>query len=329
MSGSHVVIAGGSGFLGRGLAHALLQRGDGVTVLGRSASPPDHLPLGANWRQWDAQTLAGGWADCLDGASAIVNLVGRSVDCRKTAHNKRIILESRVNSCLAIGAALRAVDRPPPVWIQSATAHIVGDPVPLDTICDESTPPGPMHEMAPFVGVKWEQAFHDAKLPQQRGVIMRISFVLGAGGGPFRRLSTLTRRGLGGTVGSGKQWISWIHQHDLNRLIISAIGDAAYRGVYMVASPNPVTNREFMRALRRAYGMPWSPPAPAIGVKLACRLLLDTDPELALLGRRCAPTRLIKEHGFRFEFPTIEAALQDLCCRDHPSNPRPHRDPNP
>lgn len=172
-----VVIAGGSGFLGRRLTLALLEHGYERTILSRFATPPRDFTAGTRWRQWDARTL-GDWSACLDGAAALVNLVGRSVDCRKTPENKRVILESRIDSCRVLGQALRAVDRPPPVWIQSATAHIVGDPEPRDTLCDESTPPGPLHEMAPSVGVAWERAFKEAKLPEQRGVILRISFVL-------------------------------------------------------------------------------------------------------------------------------------------------------
>ena len=310
----HVVIPGGSGFLGRALADALVARGDRVTILSRTPRRPDDLHADIDWRVWDAATL-GDWAESLDGASAVVNLVGRSVDCRKTAEHKRVILASRIDSCRVLGEAMRAVANPPGVWVQSATAHIIGDPVPLDTICDESTPPGPQHEMAPRVGVEWEKAFAEAKLAQQRGVVLRISFVLGPQGGALDRLRTLTRLGLGGAVGSGRQWISWIHQDDLNRLIIAAIDDTAYEGVYMVTAPEPVTNREFMRAMRAAYRRPWSPPAPAIGVRLACRFLLNTDPELALLGRRCVPTRLGAEHQFEFHHPTIERALEDLAGR--------------
>ncbi len=306
-----IVIAGGSGFLGRGLAQALAARGDEPTVLGRAAMPPANLPRGAVWRTWDART-PGDWVGCLDGAAAVVNLVGRSVDCRKTEANKREILESRVESCRALGQAMRAVRRPPPVWIQSATAHIVGDPEPRDTICDEATAPGPMHEMAPSVGVAWEHAFAQAKLPSQRGVALRISFVLGRDGGALRRLRAVTRLGLGGTVGRGDQWISWIHEDDLHRIVLAALDDDRYVGTYMVTAPHPVTNRHFMRAMRRAYRRPWSPPAPALGVRLACRLLLNTDPELALRGRRCVPTRLLQEHGFAFAHPTIDAALADL-----------------
>ncbi len=307
----HIVIAGGSGFLGQGLCQFLHERGFTTSVLSRSAQRPRDSCPSTQWLVWDACTL-GPWAEAMDGATAVVNLVGRSVDCRKTPNNKREILESRINSCRVLGEAMRAVSNPPPVWIQSATAHIIGDPQPPETICDESTPPGPMQEMAPSVGVAWEKAFNQAKLPQQRGVIMRISFVLGAHGGAMQRLKKVTKLGLGGTVGSGRQWISWIAQHDLNRLILAAIKDAAYEGVYMVTAPQPVTSRDFMREMRRAYNRPWSPPAPAIGVRLACRFILNSDPELALLGRRCVPTRLRDEHDFSFEYPTLVQALTDI-----------------
>ncbi len=304
----HVVIAGGSGFLGRGLAGALAGAGYAVTVLSRCDAPEGDWPEGTQWRQWDGRSL-GAWRESLDGAAAVVNLVGRSVDCRKTPENRKVILASRVDSCRVLGEAMRAVDRPPAVWIQSATAHIVGDPQPLDKICDESTSPGPQDEIAPRVGVAWERAFEEAKLPEQRGVVLRISFVLGPNGGAMRRLTKVTKLGLGGTVGSGRQWISWIHQEDINQLILAALTDERYSGVYMVTAPNPVTNRRFMQAMRRAYGRPWSPPALAIGVKFACRWLLNTDPELALMGRRCVPTRLTNEHQFPFRYRDVDEAI--------------------
>lgn len=310
-----VVIAGGSGFLGRSLAGFLHARGCDIAVLSRGSESDERLPPGTEWLRWDGRTL-GDWVSCLDGARAVINLVGRSVDCRKTEENKRVILESRVDSCRVLGEAMRLVAAPPGVWVQSATAHIIGDPVPFDTVCDDTTPPGPQHEMAPLVGVQWEKAFNEAKLSQQRGVILRISFVLGGGGGAFARLRRLTKLGLGGTVGSGRQWISWIHQDDLNRLVHASIEDESYQGAYVVTAPEPVTNRQFMRAMRRTYRRPWSPPAPAIGVRLACRFILNTDPELALLGRRCVPTRLIEEHDFRFEFARLEDALADLRAKE-------------
>lgn len=306
-----VVLAGGSGFLGRGLAGALTAAGYGVTVLSRSALVPEGFPAGVDWRRWDAKTV-GPWAAALDGAAAVVNLVGKSVDCRKTPANVREILDSRVDSCRVLGQAMRAVANPPPVWLQSGTAHIVGDPQPKDAVCDESTPPGPLDEMAPRVGVAWEHACAEAKMPGQRGVVLRISFVIAHDGGAMDRLRAVTKLGLGGTVGPGDQWISWVHRDDLNRLCMAMIRDPAYEGVYMVTAPHPVTNRDFMRALRKAYERPWSPPAPSWGVRLASRFLLNTDPELALEGRRCVPTRLSDEHGFTFTYPTIDRALAEV-----------------
>lgn len=310
-----VVLAGGSGFLGRGLARELVGRGYAVSVLSRGDRPSTGFAESVVWRGWDGKTL-GPWSEELDGAAAVVNLVGRSVDCRKTEANKRVILGSRVDSCRVLGQAMREVAQPPPVWVQSGTAHIVGDPRPKDQICDESTPPGPLDEMAPKVAVAWEEAFAKAKRPEQRGVVLRISFVLGHDGGAMRRLGLATRWGLGGTVGPGDQWMSWVHQDDVNRLCIASIEDRAYDGVYMVTASEPVTNRAFMRAMRRAYGRPWSPPAPAWGVKLACRWLLNTDPELALEGRRCVPTRLMREHDFTFRYPKIDTALAEVRRRE-------------
>jgi uncharacterized protein (TIGR01777 family) len=208
---------------------------------------------------------------------------------------------------------MRAAARPPGVWVQAATAHIVGDPEPRDTVCDDSTPAGPQHEMAPSVAVAWERALQESKLPAQRAVILRISFVLGAGGGAFPKLRRLTRWGLGGSAGRGDQWISWIHEEDLQRLVLAAIDDEAFRGTYMVTAPVPVTNRDFMRAMRAACGRPWSPPAPELAIRIACRLALDTDPELVLRGRRCVPRRLLDEGRFEFSFPSLDAALKDLC----------------
>ncbi len=306
-----IVLAGGSGFLGRGLARDLLDQGYGVTVLSRSAKVPGEFPEPVDWRVWDATTL-GPWAEALDGAAGLINLVGKSVDCRKTPAAKREIRRSRVDSCRVLGEACRQVDRPPPVWVQSATAHLVGDPRPKDTICDEATPPGPKDEMAPAVGAAWEEAFENARLPEQRGVTLRISFVLGHDGGAMDRLRTVTKLGLGGTVGPGDQWISWIHQADLNRLMLAMLTDPQYQGVYMVTAPRPITNRDFMRALRKAYGRPWSPPAPSLGVRLASRFVLNTDPELALEGRRCVPTRLQEEADFTFDFPDIDSALAEV-----------------
>ncbi|HVZ93508.1 MAG TPA: TIGR01777 family oxidoreductase [Phycisphaerales bacterium] len=298
-----VVIAGASGFLGQGLARHLSARGWEIIALSRS-KPRDlsNIP----WVKWDGRTL-GDWAASLDGAQAVVNLVGRSVDCIKTPDHCDEILRSRVESTLALGLTIRAAKHPPTVWAQMSTAHALGDP-PTE-ICDEDSPFGV--GLAPTVARAWEDAFNDHARDGVRPVILRTTFVLGRGGGALKRLATLARWGLGGTIGHGKQGLSWIHQHDLNRLFERAITDTTMRGPYIATAPNPVSNAEFMRSLRRALRMPIGLPATEWMVRLAAPLILRTDPELALYGRYCISRRL-REEGFTFDFPTIDAALADL-----------------
>lgn len=301
-----IVIAGGSGFLGISLATHLAGAGYSVVVLSR------HAPIPGPWTHvtWDART-AGDWRRGLDGAAAIVNLVGRSVDCVKTPDHQDEILRSRVEATRVLGLAVRQVDRPPPVWVQMSTAHIYGDPP--EVVCTEVSPFG--FGFAPFVGRAWEDEFRAAVLPTQRGVILRTSFVLGrdrgAGGGAFPLLRRLARLGLGGRIGSGTQGMSWIHEIDLNRIFERAIGDAGMQGPYIASAPNPVSQQVFMRTLRRAVGTPIGLPAYAWMVRFGARWLLRTDPELALYGRYVMPKRL-QDEGFEFRFPRLDVALTDL-----------------
>lgn len=297
-----IVIAGGSGFLGQALAAHLRSKCREVVVLTRGGERTDG---NVRYVNWDARN-PGPWAAELEGAAAVVNLVGRTVDCRKTPENKRVILESRVNSVRALGEAMRGVAKRPAVWVQSATAHIYGDTG--DEVLDDSSPIGT--GFAPQVGTAWEAALAEHAPTEVRTVVLRISFVLGRDGGALKTLARLARLGLGGRVGSGRQWISWIHVADLNAIIERAIAEEAMRGVYVITAPEPVTNAQFMRELRRAVGRPWSPPAPALMVR-AASWLMRTDPELALLGRRVVPTRLLRE-GFHFRHPQLPEALADL-----------------
>ncbi|HSV13248.1 MAG TPA: TIGR01777 family oxidoreductase [Tepidisphaeraceae bacterium] len=302
MPQNKVILAGGSGFLGQALVPFLLKRFESIIVLTRNAARSDG-PV--RYVSWDAKSQ-GPWTAEIDGATAIVNLVGRTVDCRKTPANKREILESRVHSVRALAAACNAVANPPNVWVQAGTAHIYGDTA--DEILDESSPLG--SGFAPDVGRAWEAAFDNADLPNCRHIMLRTSFVLGRHGGALATLAKLTRCFLGGTVATGRQYISWIHVDDFCRIVMRAIENPTMEGVYVVTAPNPVTNRDFMAALRRTLHRPWSPPAPAACVRLAS-LLMRTDPELALLGRRCIPTRLMRE-VFEFQFPKLNDALREL-----------------
>ena len=301
-----VVIAGGSGVLGRSLARSLHALGAEPVLLART-EPRDKGP----WRcvTWDGRTL-GAWADCLDGATALVNLAGRSVDCVKTPDNRDEILRSRVDSTLALGRAVREASSPPPVWVQMSTAHAYGDPP--DTVCDEDSPFG--LGLAPLVATRWEEAFDRAAPEGVRRVILRTGFVLTREGGAMARLGTLARWGLGGTVGHGRQGMSWIHEADMNRVFTRAIADDTMRDAYIASAPEPVSNKVFMRELRRALRRPFGLPAPAFVVRLGAPLVLRTDPELALYGRYCVPKRLLAE-GFEFRYPGLAEALADLCRR--------------
>lgn len=309
--GTSVVIAGGSGFLGLSLAEYLAGRGYDVTILSRS------VPMAGPWRHvaWDARTM-GTWSSCLDGASALVNLVGRSVNCVKTPEHCDEILRSRVDATRVLGEACRAVDSPPAVWVQMSTAHIYGDPP--SAVCDETSATG--YGLAPTVGRAWEEAFAHAKLASQRGVILRTSFVIGRDrGGHFGALSMLrrlSRLGLGGRVATGAQGLSWIHEHDMNAIFARAITDASMQGVYVATAPQPVSQRVFMQTLRPLAGgagaWGFAPPAFAWMVRLASPVVFRTDPELILYGRYVVPTRLLQEQ-FTFAFPTLHAALDDLC----------------
>ena len=304
---SHVVIAGGSGFLGVALAYHLSERGFSVTILSRNSPRPD-----GPWKfvKWDARTL-GDWCECLNGADAVVNLAGRSVDCIKSPDHCDEILRSRVEATRVLGEAMRAVDSPPPVWVQMSTAHIYGDPPAL--ICTEDSAFG--YGLAPDVGRAWEKQFGESVLPNQRGVVLRTSFVIGqdrgAGGGALSRLRTVTRFGLGGKVGSGKQGMSWIHETDMNRIFEKAIVDSTMQGAYIASSPNPESQQDFMRSLRKSLGVPIGLPATEWMVRLGAHWLLRTDPELALYGRFVVPKRLV-DSGFEFEFPDLNDAVKNL-----------------
>ncbi len=306
-SSKKFVIAGGSGFLGVSLALHLADIGASVVILSRHApkvaGPWRHVP-------WDARTL-GDWRRELDGADGLVNLVGHSVDCIKTPEHQDEILRSRVEATRVLGEAMRRADPLPPVWVQMSTAHIYGDPP--QAVCTESSCFGV--GLAPFVGRAWEEAYQASVLPQQRQVVLRTSFVVGrdrgAGGGAMARLKTLVRLGLGGTVGRGTQGMSWIHELDMNRLFERGLVDSSMRGAYIASAPHPVSQREFMRALRKAMGMSIGLPAFGWMVRLGAPLLMRTDPELALYGRYVIPQRLINE-GFEFRFERLDEALADL-----------------
>ena len=335
--GRRVVVAGGGGFLGRVVVEWLDRAGVEAVVLTRR---PKAFDGPARAVAWDGRRL-GDWTMSLRDAAGLVNLAGRTVDCVKTPDRRDEILRSRVESTRVLGQACRAIaesgGQPPAVWVQMSTAHIYGDPP--AAVCDESSAFGT--GLAPEVGRAWEAALEESVQPSQREVRLRTSFVIGrdrgAGGGALATLAKLARFGLGGRVGSGRQGFSWIHEDDFAAIVAAALtgsvspdgavgADGAagaagaaegepkgepMRGAYIVSGPQPVSQAEFMAAVRRAVGMPIGLPTPAWAVRLGTPLVMRTDPELALYGRYVMPQRLL-DAGFAFEFPELQPALDNL-----------------
>lgn len=297
-----VVIFGGTGFIGRSLAEYLRAKGWTPILIARHRPEDLDFPF----EQWDGVS-PGPWKAALEGARAIVNLAGKSVDCRKTPDNCDTILRSRVAATRVIGQALKQITRSPEVWIQMSTAHIYGDPPEL--YCTEEAALG--YGLAPFVGKAWEATFREYKPRDMRGVILRTSFVIGQEGGALPTLKRLVRWGLGGKVGHGRQGMSWIHEADLNRLFLKAIEEPSYRGIYVASAPQPVSQAAFMRTLRRKMKMPLALPATSWMVKMGARFLLNTDPELILYGRYVYSKRLA-EAGFNFHYPQLSGAFEHL-----------------
>ncbi|TMD97523.1 MAG: TIGR01777 family protein [Chloroflexi bacterium] len=309
-----VVIPGGSGQVGTILARAFSAQGHEVVVLSRRQYP-------AAWRvvQWDGKTV-GDWAREIDASDVVINLAGRSVNCRYNAANRREMLESRVWSTRAVGQAIAAASRPPRVWLQAGTATIYAHR--YDAANDERSgviggnePNVPdTWRFSIEVARAWEAATNEAELPDTRKVLLRSAMVMSPDrGGVFDTLRRLVRLGLGGRAGDGRQFVSWIHYEDFVRALSWLIDHEAVAGVVNVASPEPLPNVEFMRALRRAAGMPVGLPATRWMLEVGA-MFLRTETELILKSRRVVPTRLL-ESGFSFLHPSWPAAAEDLVHR--------------
>jgi len=301
-----LVLPGGSGFLGTALARYFSGEGWEVVVLSRRPAPDS---AAGRIVEWDI-AAPGAWARELEGADAVINLAGRSIACLHTPENRRQILASRIDAVLAIDAAAAACARPPPVLVQASAVGIYGDAG--DRICDEKAPAGT--DFVAEVVSAWESAFfREAGQGGPRRVALRIGFVLGAGGG-LDPLARLARRFLGGAVGGGRHYVSWLHLGDFCRICAWAVGRDESRGVYNAVAPVAATNAELMRELRSALNRPWSPPAPAWAVAWIARHVMRVEPSLALSGCRCLPGRLLAE-GFEFRHPNLREALRDLLAR--------------
>jgi len=300
----NITIIGGTGFLGKSLAEFLVDRGYEVRVVARTR--PGKWNDAILFFKWDGYSH-GAWHDSLRNTDIVINLAGRSVDCIKTPDHCDEILRSRVLTTRLIGEALDILNTKPELWIQMSTAHIYGDPSHIH--CDENAPTG--YGLAPTVGIAWEKAFYDAKPAATRDIVLRTGFVLGRSGGAYVSLKRIVKMGLGGTVGSGIQGMSWIHQDDLNEIILWTIQNETARGIYNITAPRPVSNKIFMKSFRNVLKVPVGLPAPEWITRFGAHYIFKTDPELALYGRYVLPKRLQKE-GYIFKYTDHEIALQSL-----------------
>ncbi|MET0396624.1 MAG: TIGR01777 family oxidoreductase [Longimicrobiaceae bacterium] len=309
-----IVIPGGSGQVGTLLARAFHAAGNEVVVLSRT-------PARAPWRTaaWDGETV-GAWAAELDGADAVVNLAGHTVNCRYTSANRRRILESRVRSTRAVGEAIARAARPPAAWLQASTATLYAHR--FDAANDEATgivggaEPGAPDKwrFSIRVATAWERALDEARTPRTRRVALRSAMVMSPDrGGVFDALLSLGRLGLGGRYGDGRQYVSWVHEHDFVRAVRWLLEHDKVEGPVNVAAPGPLPNAEFMRELRAAAGIRFGPPKPAWLLDIGA-VFLRTEPELVLKSRRVVPGRLL-DAGFTFGFPEWPTAARELAAR--------------
>jgi uncharacterized protein len=309
-----IVIPGGSGQVGTVLARAFTASGHEVVVLSRR-------PTLAPWKivAWDGRT-AGPWVSELEGSDVVINLAGRSVNCRYTAANRREILESRIDSTRVVGDAIAQCSRPPHSWLQASTATIYAHR--FDAANDERDGlVGGLEPDAPStwrfsidVATRWEQAALDTASEGTRLVLLRSAMVMSPDrGGILATLLGLVRRGLGGSVAGGRQFVSWIHERDFVRSIFWLIEHRELAGAVNIASPNPLPYREFMQALRTAANVPIGLPATRWMVEIGT-WAMRTESELVLKSRRVVPRRLV-ESGFVFEYPGWPAAARELVAR--------------
>ncbi len=310
-----IVIPGGSGQVGHVLARAFVRDDDEVVVLSRNAEDVS----GVRVVQWDGKSL-GKWVSEINGSDVVINLAGRTVNCRYNQANRDEITQSRVLSTLAVGQAIAEAKAPPRVWLQASTATIYAHR--YDAPNDEATgilggdePGAPdTWRFSIQVAKAWELALNEVETPRTRKVAMRSAMTMSPDrDGIFDVLLRLVRRGLGGQAGDGKQYISWAHEVDFVNAIRFLIERDDMDGAVNIASPNPLPNKEFMRALRDDWGTKIGLPAANWMLEIGA-LFMKTETELILKSRRVVPKRLL-DAGFQFQFPEWPEAAKDLCTR--------------
>jgi len=309
-----IVLPGGGGFIGRHVTRHFAGKGWEVVVLSRQLHEPRD---GVRFVWWDGANLDA-WADELDGAAAVINLAGRSVNCRYGKKNRREIYDSREFSTEVIGEAIAECTAPPPVWFNASSATVYRHA--LDRAMDEATgeidpvePGKPRNKWEFSVDVvnRWERALFNAATPDTRRIAMRLSMVFGTGaGGVHEAFRNIARLGLGGTQGPGTQYVSWLHVDDFLRMLDWCLENGELSGPINMCSPNPMPNSDFMRAFREACGVKRGLPASSWMLAIGA-FFMRTETELLLKSRRVVPGKLLTS-GFKFNHPTWPEAAKSI-----------------
>ena len=288
-----IIIAGGTGFIGSYLTTRFLENGYDVFLVSRMR---EHI-------QWDVDELS----HALEGAELIVNLAGKSINCRHNNKNRDAIIQSRVKTTTMIGEAILKCKNPPKLWINTSATGIYKESE-SKPMTEDETELGT--DFLATVVTKWEKAFFDFQLSSTRQIALRTSVVLGRNGGALEPLIYLTQMGLGGKQASGRQMFSWIHVEDYFQILQFSLENKNLKGILNCTSPEPISNQDFMKELRMTLQMPFGIPAPKIAIQLGAKLI-GTEPKLILNSSYVIPKRLT-EAGFEFSFPYVSSALMDL-----------------
>lgn len=294
-----IIIAGGTGFIGSELVQHFEKQNHQVIVLGRNNENKTNVIT------WDGKTV-GDWKQELKGTDVLINLTGKSVDCRYTEQNKKVIFDSRTNSIEVLEKAFNEINETPRIWIQAATATIYRDEYEkpnneYDGVIGEG--------FSVEVAKKWEETFDKVTLETKK-VVLRMTIVLGKNGGAFPVLNKLTNLGMGGKQGKGNQMVSWIHIEDMLRIIDLAIKNQWVNGVINCVAPEINTNDDFMRKIRKKNWLSFGLPTPEFLLNLGAKII-GTEPELILKSRWVSSKKLDK-FGYTFNYPTLESALEEL-----------------
>lgn len=294
MNNKKIVLAGGTGFIGNYLQQKFVEKGYEVLIISRQKNC-------IQWQNFDEIVNA------LNGAEMLINLAGKSVNCRYTEKNKQEILRSRVETTTILGNAILQCKNPPTLWINSSTATIY-----------RYSEDKPMTESNGEIGTgfsvdvatQWEKAFFNFQLLQTRQAALRISIVLGKNGGFMTPMINLVKFGLGGKQGNGKQMFSWIHIEDFYQIILFIQEKKELNGSFICATPNPITNSVLMKTFRKVMNVKFGLPSPKFLLEIGARLI-KTETELILKSRWVIPEKLLQA-GFVFKYPTIEKALENI-----------------